>query len=136
MPQVTVSISDEGTPLHKFIRQHPTFKHLVPSRSQAHLAFKQNQIVVNGSGNPPEGLRLKEGDIVFLDRQEAQPIQTKQISLVVSYRMDPWIVLWKASGLSMDGRSDVFANCVRALLNLTKMYRLLLCFRWIKLCLG
>ncbi|KAJ3030678.1 UNVERIFIED_CONTAM: hypothetical protein HDU68_008205 [Siphonaria sp. JEL0065] len=119
MPQVTVSPSEAGLPLHKFIRQNAAFKALVPSRSQCHLAFKEKQVFLNGS-HGAEGARVQEGDVVLLQRNESASLKTKQTNLALVSRADPYVVVWKASGVSMDIRSDGFQRDVRSLLSLDR----------------
>jgi hypothetical protein len=60
-----VDTADEGNKLHKYIRAH--FSILIPSKKQAHAAFKNKQILVNDRPGF-ETQSLSKGDVVSVLR--------------------------------------------------------------------
>ncbi|KAJ3061045.1 hypothetical protein HDU98_003029 [Podochytrium sp. JEL0797] len=115
MLTASVSPAEANTPLHQFIRTHASLRTLVPSRSQAHAAFKLKQVSVNGK-IAPEGLRLQPGDIVCVDRTALA--KDKQDGVRRIHCAPTWAVCFKASGVSMDARSPAFVTAVQAELDI------------------
>jgi ribosomal 50S subunit-recycling heat shock protein len=73
-----VGKEDEGERLHKYIRSK--FETLVPSKRQAHDAFKKDQVRVNGS-TAQEGYRLVVGDTVSVHRRQEETIEKRESRL-------------------------------------------------------
>ncbi|KAJ3219941.1 hypothetical protein HDU67_008470 [Dinochytrium kinnereticum] len=105
--KVTVTDADDGEKLHKFIRK--AFPLLILSKSQCHDAFKNKQVMVNGS-LAAEGVRLKVGDVVTLIRSREEAVKKREafFPIEVLHEDDHICVAWKPSGMVLnngDGRN-------------------------------
>ncbi|KAJ3113731.1 hypothetical protein HDU96_003025 [Phlyctochytrium bullatum] len=107
---------EDGLKLHRFIRKR--FPLEVPSKSQAHDAFKHNQVLINGEVRS-ETSTVKEGDTVSLLRSVHEAIRKKETSIDIKmhYADADFCAASKPSGMATHRGASSLATALPHHLN-------------------